>query len=470
MEHAREEVPHRPIADRVRDYFEIDLPLPVERLTAQAARCMDCGIPFCHGVGCPLKNRIPDFNDLIYRGRWRDASDLLHSTNNFPEITGRVCPALCEAACSLGINDSPVLIRHIEYQIVERAWSEGWIVPMPAATRTGKRIAIVGSGPAGLAAAQQLARLGHDVTVFEKDDRIGGLLRYGIPDFKLDKDVLDRRLEQLTAEGVIFEAGVNVGSDMSGRYLRRSFDAVLLAMGAGWPRDLDVPGRKSDNVHFALDYLTQQNRRSAGGKIDPARAISAEGKIVAVIGGGDTGSDCVGSARRQGAKEIHQFEILPKPPADRPGSTPWPNWPSILRTSSSQEEGCNRRWSVLTRKLVGENGHVRELHGIEVEWNSAKPASGSKTPPFVERTGTEFVQPVDLVLIAMGFMHVVHSGLIEELGLTRDARGNLAADGYMTSVPGVFAAGDTVSGASLVVRAIQSGREAAAAIGLWLET
>ena len=473
MEHAREEVPHRPVGDRVRDYFEIDLPLPAERLTAQAARCMDCGIPFCHGVGCPVQNRIPDFNDLIYRGRWRDASDLLHSTNNFPEITGRVCPAPCEAACTLGINDSPVLIRHIEYQIVERAWSEGWITPLPAATRTGKRVAVVGSGPAGLAAAQQLARLGHHVTVFEKDDRIGGLLRYGIPDFKLDKEVIDRRLEQLTAEGVVFEAGVNVGSDVSGRYLRRSFDAVLLTMGAGWPRDLDVAGRKSDNVHFALDFLTQQNRRNAGGKIDPARAISAEGKIVAVIGGGDTGSDCVGSARRQGAKEIHQFEILPKPPAERPNSTPWPIWPSILRTSSSQEEGCTRRWSVLTKKLVGENGHVRELHGVEVDWNVAVPLASSqarKSPPFIEKPGTEFTQPVDLVLIAMGFMHVAHSGLIEELGLARDNRGNLAVDGFMTSVPGVFAAGDSVSGASLVVRAIQSAREAAAAMDLWLET
>ncbi|MDD4890171.1 MAG: glutamate synthase subunit beta [Phycisphaerae bacterium] len=495
MEHRREEAGHRPAEQRVRDFLEIDLPLPEEKLLQQAARCMDCGIPFCHGTstvpgagaGCPVKNRIPDFNEMVFRGRWRDASDLLHSTNNFPEITGRICPALCEAACSLGINDDPVLVRHIEYQIVERAWREGWIQPQLPGEKTGRRVAIVGSGPSGLAAAQQLVRRGYDVTVFEKDDRIGGLLRYGIPDFKLDKRILDRRLEQLRAEGVEFQAGVHVGKDISARYLKKLYDAILLTMGAGWPRDLDVPGRQADNVHFAMDYLAQQNRINAGDRVFPHERIDAAGKSVAVIGGGDTGSDCVGTARRQGAREIHQLEILPKPPDARSAASPWPSWPTILRTSSSHEEGCDRRWSVLTKKLTGAGSHVAELHGVGVEWNVAQPppavssspsprgegrgeGQAGKSPPFRESPGSEFVLNVDLVLIAMGFMHVVPTGLIEEFGLERDARGNIAVNGFMTSQPAVFAAGDSISGASLVVRAIASGREAADAIDLWMET
>jgi NAD(P)H-dependent glutamate synthase small subunit len=463
QEYKRIEAPHRAVDQRVQDHFEVDLPLAEDVLLTQAARCMDCGIPFCHGAGCPLGNRVPEFNDLVYRGRWKEASDNLHSTNNFPEITGRICPALCEAACTLAINDDPVLIKHIEVQIAERAFAEGWIVPQPAKRKTGKRVAVVGSGPAGLACAQQLARAGHAVTVFEKDQRIGGLLRYGIPDFKLDKKVLDRRIAQMSAEGVEFQVGVVVGEDISDRYLRRNFDAVVLTMGAGQPRDLAVPGRGFENVHFAMDYLTRQNRLNAGEQLDPHDVISAAGKVVAVIGGGDTGSDCVGTARRQGAREIWQLEILPKPPDARPADTPWPTWPRILRTSSSHEEGCNRRWSVLTKRLSGAGVHVGELHGVEIDW-----VKGARGMEMKERPGTEFTLKVDLVLIAMGFVHVVHGPLVQKLGLALDARGNIVTSDYATSTQGVFAAGDSAMGASLVVRAIAQGREAAAAVDRWL--
>jgi len=456
IEHKRQEVAHRAVAQRVKDYFEIDLPMPSEALVRQAARCMECGIPFCHGAGCPLANRIPEFNDLIYRGQWRQAAENLHSTNNFPEITGRICPAPCEAACTLSINDEPVLIRHIELQIVERAFAEGWIKPLPPIRKTGKRVAIIGSGPAGLAAAQQLARAGHDVTVFEKDDRIGGLLRYGIPDFKLDKRVIDRRVAQMLQEGVEFQTGVTVGEDISDRYLRKMFDAVCLSLGSGEPRDLKVPGRGYENVFFAMDYLTQQNRINAGEQIEHRELISAKDKVVAVIGGGDTGSDCVGTARRQGAREIWQLEILPQPPADRPSDTPWPTWPRVLRTSSSQEEGCHRRWSVLTKKLSGADVRVSQIHGVEIDW-----VKGPRGLEMRERPGTDFSMNVDLVLVAMGFTHVVHSPLVEKLHLELDERGNILTQGYMTSQEGVFAAGDAVSGASLVVRAIAAGRDAA---------
>lgn len=463
LEFRRREVGHRPIEQRVGDFGEIDLPLTPDDLQCQAARCIDCGIPFCHGTGCPVKNLIPEFNDLVYRGQWREACDNLHATNNFPEITGRVCPAPCETACTLAINDEPVLIRHIEHQIVERGWDEGWIVPLPAERKTGKSVAIVGSGPAGLAAAQQLARAGHDVTVFEKDEKPGGLLRYGIPDFKLAKPVIDRRLQQMEAEGVRFESGVEVGADLSGRYLRRRFDAVVLAMGAGQPRDLTVPGRGYDNVHFAMEYLTCQNRLLAGEPVAPRGPISACDRHVVVIGGGDTGSDCVGTARRQGARSITQLEILPKPPESRPPDTPWPFWPRIMRTSTSHEEGCERVWSVMTQRIGGVENRATTLHCCQVEWTRQR--GQWKLNPVPD---SEFEIPADLVLLAMGFVHVVHRGLIEEFGLKLDERGNIMVKDYQTSEPWVFAAGDSVLGASLVVRAIDGGRNAAEAVDRWL--
>ncbi|MFA6133171.1 MAG: glutamate synthase subunit beta [Phycisphaerae bacterium] len=463
IEYRRDEVPHRDVSERVKDYFEIDVPLPEARLLPQAARCMDCGVPFCHGAGCPLRNRIPEFNDLVYRGRWKEACENLHSTNNFPEITGRVCPALCEAACALNLHQEPVMIRHIEYQIVERAFAEGWIQPIFPPRHSGRRVAVIGSGPAGLAAAQQLARAGHAVTVFEKDNRPGGLLRYGIPDFKLEKRVIDRRLQQLAAEGVEFQNGVTVGEDISVRYLRKMYDAICLTMGAGAPRDLGVPGRGFDNILMALDFLSRQNQLLAGEPTAAAKAASAKDKVVVVIGGGDTGSDCVGTSIRQGAKEVHQFEILPKPPEGSNPQTPWPLWPRIMRSSSSHEEGCNRRWSILTRKFTGVETRVTDLHAVEVDWYD-----GPSGPAFKEKSGTGFSLKVDLVLLAMGFLHVTHEGLVSQLGLELDPRGNVTVSDYMTSEEGVFAAGDTIEGASLVVRALNSGRQAAAAIDRWL--
>jgi len=466
VEFARVEVGHRPIQERVRDWKEIDRPLADGVLHEQAARCMDCGVPFCHGVGCPVVNRIPEFNDLVYQRRWREAAENLHSTNNFPEITGRVCPAPCEAACTLALNDDPVNIKHVEYQIAERAFAQRWVAPIRPARKTRKRVAVVGSGPAGLAAAQQLARAGHDVVVFEKDDRIGGLLRYGIPDFKLEKPIIDRRLEQMVAEGVTFEPGVNVGQDLSARYLQRTFDAILLAMGAGEPRPLDVPGADLGGVHFAMDFLTQQNRRVAGDSADEEddEAIHARGKHVVVIGGGDTGSDCVGTSVRQGAASVTQLEILPRPPEGRNPRTPWPGWPLILRMSSSHEEGCRRRWSVLTKELTGSGAHVLELRGCEVEWNE-----GPQGWEMKKRPGSGFAIPADLVLLSMGFLHVVRRGLVDALGLELDGRGNVVVDRWMSSQPGIFAAGDTVRGASLVVHAINQGRLAAAAADRWLQ-
>jgi len=465
LDYQRVEPGHRPADERVADSGEYDLPLSDSQMHCQAARCMDCGIPYCHAVGCPVLNRIPEFNDLVYRGRWRQAAENLHSTNNFPEITGRVCPAPCEAACTLNINDEAVLIKHIEHRIVERAFDEGWITPRPPRRKTGRRVAVVGSGPAGLAAAQQLARAGHDVVVFEKDHRPGGLLRYGIPDFKLDKRILERRLGQMRAEGVEFQTGVVVGEDLSARYLDRSFDAVCLAMGAGQPRDLPVPGRGLEGIHFAMEYLTQQNRIVSGELPDRAGPrISARGKAVVVIGGGDTGSDCVGTAIRDGAREVHQLEILPKPPDRRPPDTPWPMWPRVLRTSGSHEEGCHRRWSVMTRSFTGRDVYVSDLHGCEVDW-----VEGPHGHRMRERPGTGFTLKADLVLLAMGFVHVVHTGLIDAMGVELDDRGNvIVTPEHMTTRDGVFAAGDTVDGASLVVRAIHAGREAAAAIGRWL--
>jgi len=430
LKYRRQEAPHRPVQQRIRDFSELELSLTPDQIHRQAARCMDCGVPFCHAFGCPLGNSIPDLNELVYKGRYDQACRLLHSTNNFPEITGRVCPAPCETACTLAVNDEPVLIKHIEYQVVERGFAQGWIKPQIPATKTGKRVAVVGSGPAGLAAAQQLARAGHDVVVFEKSERAGGLLRYGIPDFKLDKHIIDRRLEQLIAEGVQFQTGVNVGQDISAGYLDKMFDCLSLTMGAGLPRDLPVQGRGYENVIFAMDFLTAQNKLCAGEPLDEYRPVTARGKTVIVIGGGDTGSDCVGTARRQGAKKIYQLEILPKPPQTRPPDSPWPIWPRMMRTSSSQEEGCERLWSVKTTRLVGVETRVNQLHACGVEW--LKSGDGWKIK---ELPGTDFVLDADLVILAMGFLHVVHGGLIHDLGLKTDAKGNVSVDDCRTSEP-----------------------------------
>ncbi len=463
LKYKRQDIGHRPIEERIHDFKELDLPLTPEQLQQQAARCMDCGIPFCHGVGCPLYNYIPDFNELIYQGNWREACELLHSTNNFPEITGRVCPAPCETACTLAISDQPVLIRHIEFQIVERGFAEGWIKPMPAAKKTGKRVGIIGSGPAGLAAAQQLVRAGHDVVVFEKDQKIGGILRYGIPDFKLGKSVIDRRLKQLSAEGVQLRTDITVGKDISAHYLKKQFDCICLTMGAGEPRGIPVQGSDYENIVYAMDYLTSQNRIGTG-EVVGSRTVNAKDKKVVVIGGGDTGSDCVGTARRQGAKQIVQIEILPKPPIDRPDDTPWPNWPRIMRTSSSHEEGCKRLWSVMTTKFTGTETRVSKIHCCKVDW-----VQQDNNWKLKEIPGTEVILDADIVLLAMGFVHVVHNGLITELGLELDSRGNVATKNFQTSQPWIFAAGDTINGASLVVRAIDSGRAAAIAIDRWFK-
>lgn len=467
LEHQREEAPHRPVEERVRDFREVDLLLPQDRLEIQASRCMDCGIPFCHAFGCPVANRIPEWNDMVARKQWRRALDLLHATCNLPEITGRVCPAPCEAACTLAVNLAPVTIRQIELQIVEMGWREGWIVPEPAPARTGRKVAVIGSGPAGLPAAQQLARCGHEVVVFEKADRIGGLLRYGIPDFKLEKWVIDRRLDQMRAEGVVFETGVNAGVDVSARYLRKTFDAILIAAGAGVPRDLTVPGRELKGIHFAMEFLTQQNRRNAGDAIAPGEEITAKGKHVVVIGGGDTGSDCVGTSRRQGALSVTQIELLPRPPAERTLYNPWPTWPAVMRTSSSHEEGCERLWSIGTKEFFGEQKAVKGLKCVRLEWSEPDRA-GRRS--FREVPGSGFTLPADLVLLAMGFVHVEHGPLVSDLGAGTDARGNIAVDeSFMTATPGVFAAGDAVMGASLVVRAIDQGRRAAFAVNRYLE-
>lgn len=466
MTYSRQDPIKRPVEERVGHYREFMERLPVPELEIQAARCMDCGIPFCHVYGCPVKNLIPDWNDMVYKKKWRRALDLLQETNNLPEITGRICPAPCEPACTLAINQPAVTIKQIELQIVERGWEEGWIEPERTPWKTGRKIAVVGSGPAGMAAAQHLARRGHEVVVFEKADRVGGLLRYGIPDFKLEKWVIDRRIDQMVSEGIVFETGVEAGVDISGRYMQRTFDAILLATGAGVPRNLGVPGRELGGIHFAMDFLAQQNRRNAGGIVPREERIRATGKNVVVIGGGDTGSDCIGTARRQGAKGIVQIEILPMPPEGRNPDNPWPVWPRVLSTSSSHEEGCRRLWSVATKEFFGNRGSVERLRCVEVVWTDPDP-DGRLT--FRETPGSDFEIEAELVLLAMGFLHPEHGPLVQELQLDTDGRGNLRVEPhFMTSVPGVFAAGDSVMGASLVVRAIDSGRLAAAAIDSYL--
>jgi glutamate synthase (NADPH) small chain len=461
LRYKREGPLRRPVELRVLDWKEIYEPFSDEKLKIQGARCMDCGVPFCQSpAGCPVVNLIPDWNDLVHRGRWKDALKALHATNNFPEFTGRLCPAPCESACVLGINNDPVSIRVIEWNIIDKGFEEGWVEPVLPVGSSGKRVAIIGSGPAGLAAAQQLARTGHEVTVLEKADRIGGLLRYGIPDFKMEKWVLDRRLEQMRKEGIIFQTSVCVGVDTTVQALRRDYDAVLLAMGAEQPRELPVPGRELKGVHLAMDYLTQQNKRVAGDTV-PGEYISAKGKRVVIIGGGDTGSDCLGTAHRQGCVEAHQFELLPEPPPNRAQSTPWPLWPMQLRTSHAHEEGCDREWSISTTKFSGENGHVTGLHATRVSFENGK---------VVPVPGIEIKMDVDLVLLAMGFVGPVKNGLLDSLDLQFDPRGNVAVDEhFMTSVDGVFATGDTKRGASLIVWAIAEGRKSAAGIHRYLQ-
>ena len=463
LEIARHDHDYVPVEERVRHFRDFVVPLPEPRVREQAARCMDCGIPYCHN-GCPVNNIIPDWNDLVYRGNWREALDVLHSTNNFPEFTGRICPAPCEASCTLNFNDQPVTIKDIECAIIDKGWAEGWVVPQIPAHRTGKRVAVVGSGPAGLACAQQLARAGHGVVVFEKNDRIGGLLRYGIPDFKLEVDMIDRRLAQMQAEGVEFRPNNHVGSDISARRLLAEFDALVLTGGAEQPRDLNVPGRELRNIHYAMNFLTQQNRRVAGQKLVDEE-ILADGKDVVVIGGGDTGSDCVGTSIRQGARSVTQLEIMPKPPLHENKLLTWPNWPLKLRTSSSQEEGCERDWSITTQAFVGQDGQVSAIKLVRLEWRQV---DGRQT--MAEVPGSEFEIPAGLVLLAMGFVHPIHEGMLRELSVALDPRGNVRADtqGYQTSLNKVFSAGDMRRGQSLVVWAIREGRQCARAVDEYL--
>ena len=460
MEYTREVPTRRPVAERVNDYFEVYQDFPAEKVRTQGARCMDCGVPFCH-TGCPLNNLIPDWNDLVFKDRWRDAIRVLHATNNFPEFTGRVCPAPCEAACVLGINEPPVSIKLVERTIIDQAFEQGWIRPEPAAKLTGKRVAVVGSGPAGMAAAQQLARAGHSVTLFEKSSRIGGLLRYGIPDFKMEKHLIDRRMQQMADEGVEFVTNANIGDTISGADLRRDFSAVILAIGAEQPRNLNVPGRELKGIHFAMEFLPQQNKRVAGDAVP--NQILATGKHVVIIGGGDTGADCLGTSHRQKAASVRQFEIMPMPPEQRASSTPWPLWPLMLRNESSHEEGGVRDWAVATTKFTGDaDGNVKQLHAARV----------GGPPKFETVAGSEFTLDADLVLLAMGFTGPVKPGIVEQLGVKLDGRGNIEATDrdYHTSVPGVFTAGDARRGQSLVVWAIAEGRKAAESVDHWLKT
>ncbi len=457
LEIDRQDRAYKPASDRIRHYDEFVIPLGDDQVNRQAARCMDCGIPFCHS-GCPVNNQIPDWNDLVYNHQWQEAARNLHSTNNFPEFTGRVCPAPCEAACTLNLEDIPVTIKTIECAIVDKAFENGWVTPQIPAQKTGKRVAVIGSGPAGMASAQQLARAGHDVHLYEKNKKAGGLLRYGIPDFKLDKSLIDRRVEQMEAEGVTFHMGVNIGQDRAIDDIIDEYDAVLLTGGSEHPRDLPIPGRELQGVHFAMDFLTQQNRRVGDEHLQNFEPILAEGKHVVVIGGGDTGSDCIGTSIRQGCLSVTQLEIMPKPPERENKLMTWPDWPLKMRTSSSQAEGAERDWSVMTKSFGGKSGHVSHIECVRVD-ESMKPIEGS-----------EFELKADLVLLAMGFVHPIHKGMIEGAKVELDERGNVKANttDYKTSIPGLYAAGDMRRGQSLVVWAIREGRQAAKAVDEFL--
>ncbi len=453
LSYKRVEPQYRDVEVRKDDFNWVEQPLSEEELIRQAKRCMDCGVPFCHTYGCPLENRVPDYMDEVSHGNWQRALEILHSTNNFPEFTGRICPALCEASCTLSLGYDSTLCRHIELAIVEKGWSEGWITPQPAAHTTGMKVVVIGSGPAGLAAAQQLARYGHKVTVFEKSDRIGGMLRYGIPNFKLEKYVIDRRIAQLTAEGIVFETGVEVGNDISARYLMNHFDAILLTSGISRARDLAVPGRDLKGIHFAMDLLTQQTKLVLGDEIPEKDFIDPGDKHVVVIGGGDTGADCVGTCTRRGAKSVTQLELLPKPLEERAIDNPWPEWPVIMRTSSSHLEGCIRLWSILTKDFYGSKGRVEKVRCAKIIWEGQQ---------FKEIPGSDFLLNADLVLLSMGFIPDKDSSLVKDFGITFDIHSGIDVDGrYVTSRPGVFATGDAVTGPSLVVRAIRHGRDAA---------
>ena len=465
LEYERSDRRYEPVESRIKHWHEFVLPLPESETRTQAARCMDCGIPYCH-TGCPVNNQIPDWNDLVYRGDWEEAARNLHSTNNFPEVTGRVCPAPCEASCTLNLDDNPVTIKTIECMIADRAYAEGWLRPEPPAVRTGKNVAIVGSGPAGLACAQQLARVGHGVHVFEKQVKAGGLLRYGIPDFKMEKHYIDRRMEQMQAEGVTFHCGAHVGVNVPAERLLEDYDALVLAGGAEKARDLPIPGRELKGIHFAMDFLPQQNRRVSGEAQAEEEPILAGGKHVVVIGGGDTGSDCIGTSARQGARSITQIEILPRPPERENKALTWPNWPLKLRTSSSQEEGCEREWSVLTKRAIGEDGHVTALKCVRVDWLRSPDGRFMMQ----EIPDSSLMLRADLVLLAMGFLGPRRLGMVEQSGVELDPRSNVRAAtiDYRTSVPKVFAAGDMRRGQSLVVWAIREGRQCARAIDEFL--
>jgi len=464
IEFHRAKQPYRPVAERVRDWKQVMAAFPEDVLRKQGARCMDCGIPFCH-QGCPLGNLIPDWNDLVYRGQWQEAIERLHATNNFPDFTGTLCPAPCEGACVLGINDDPVTIKAIELAIIDRAFQEGWIKPEPPKVLTGKKVAVVGSGPAGLAGAQQLRRAGHEITVFERDDRIGGLLRYGIPEFKMEKKVLDRRLEQMQAEGVVFKTKAHIGVNVPVEELKQNFDAILLAGGACAPRDLPVPGRDLQGVHFAMEYLTQSNRRCEGEKIPVNEEIAAKGKHVVIIGGGDTGADCLGTANRQGAASVHQLEIMPRPPETRASDNPWPQWPFIYRVASAHEEGVERLYSVSSKRFIGDGqGRVKALELVKVEMVREHGRAIINEIP-----GSSFTIPCDLALLAMGFTGPERPGMLEQLGVKFTDRGNVWHNGdWMTNVPGVFTAGDMQHGQSLIVWAIAEARSAARGIDKYL--